>query len=49
VKRQSGGKVYLMLIYADDIVVIADDMEFDRLQEAFANEFRRITMEVSNV
>lgn len=44
-KWQTRGKFYLLFVYVDDILVIANDMEFDRLQEAFTKEFRWITVE----
>jgi len=43
------GVVYTLLIYVDDVLVIATEAEFERLREAFTKEFRWITMEVSNI
>jgi hypothetical protein len=48
-RRIENGVVYTLLIYVDDILVIGDDKEFERLRAAFTKEFRWITMEVSNV
>jgi hypothetical protein len=48
-RRVVEGVVYTLLIYVDDVLVIATEAEFERLREAFTKEFRWITMEVSNI
>jgi len=40
------GKICLLLIYVDDILVIAQRDEIDRLQKRFTEEFTWITMDV---
>mmetsp|Transcript_2609 Transcript_2609/g.3980 ORF Transcript_2609/g.3980 Transcript_2609/m.3980 type:complete len:661 (+) Transcript_2609:626-2608(+) len=43
------GKVYLLMIYVDDILVFAEDeAEVMRIKEAFVTEYQWITMEVSD-
>ena len=42
------GKVYLLTIYVDDILVFADENEVTRIKEAFVKEYQWITMEVSD-
>ncbi len=41
-------KVFLLLIYVDDILLLADDEEIDRLEKAFLDEFMWIAMERNN-
>jgi len=43
------GVVYTLLIYVDNVLVVATEVEFERLREAFTKEFCWITMEVSNI
>jgi hypothetical protein len=47
-KRVVDGKVYQLLIYVDDILIIAEEAEFERLRAAFTKQFRWITMEVND-
>jgi hypothetical protein len=49
IRRIENGVVYTLLICVDDILVIGDDKEFERLRAEFMKEFRWIMMEVSNV
>jgi hypothetical protein len=46
-KRLVADKIHVLLLYVDGIMVIADNMELDRFQEAFPKEFKWITTEVS--
>lgn len=39
-------KIYILLIYVDDILVIADKAEINRLKDEFTKEFTWITMDV---
>jgi len=41
-----GGKIFLLVIYFDDILVFADDEEMKDLKDAFIKEFQWIIMEV---
>ncbi len=47
-KRIVDGKTYLLLIYVDDILSIANEVEFERLRAAFEKVFRWITMEIGD-
>jgi hypothetical protein len=47
-KRLVDGKVYQLLIYVDDILIIAEEAEFERLRAAFTKNFQWITMEVND-
>jgi hypothetical protein len=40
------GKLYLLLIYVDDILILADRAEITRLQEIFTKEYTWITLDV---
>ena len=40
------GKVRLLLVYVDDILVIAERAEIERLQQRFVNEFTWITIDI---
>lgn len=42
------GDVYLLVIYVDDILVLADEEEMERVKQAFVDEFQWITMEVND-
>jgi len=44
-----GDKVYLLVIYVDDILVLADEHEIERIRDAFVQEFQWIMMEVNSV
>jgi hypothetical protein len=48
-RKPAGDKIYLLLIYVNDILVIAKEAEFYRLQKAFTQEFRWTSMEVRDV
>ena len=41
-------KVYLLTIYVDDILVLADEEEVQRIRDAFVEEYQWITMDVSD-
>ncbi len=43
-----GERVFLLLLYVDDILILADDMEIDRLEQVFLCEFTWITIERDN-
>ena len=45
-RRIVGDKVWLLLIYVDDILVIADRAEIERLQKRFTDEFTWITIDI---
>jgi hypothetical protein len=47
-RRIVDGKVFLLLIYVDDILIIADKMEIKRIQGIFMQEFTWITFDVNN-
>jgi len=42
------GSIYLLVIYVDDILVLASEEEMARLKDAFIAEFQWITMEISD-
>jgi hypothetical protein len=42
-------KIFLLLIYADDILIFADEAELKRIESFFMEEFRWITMNVGNI
>jgi len=42
------GNVYLLVIYVDDILVLANEEEMERIKQAFIDEFQWITMDVSD-
>ena len=44
-RRVVEGKVYLLVVYVDDILIISSSAEVHRLKEAFTKEFRWITLE----
>jgi len=46
--RVVGEKVYLLTLYVDDIPLIAERLEIERVEKAFEAEFRWITMAVGN-
>ena len=41
-------KVYLLTIYVDDILVLADEEEVQRIRDAFVEEYQWITIDVSD-
>ena len=43
-----GEEVFLLIIYVDNILVLAPKPEIKRLQQAFIKQFRCITMEIGN-
>jgi hypothetical protein len=43
-RRVVNRKVYLLLVYIDDILLIGDEREVNRMEEEFLKEFRWITM-----
>ena len=43
------GSVFLLLIYVDDILVLTDKEEAERLQQAFVQEFQWVTMEYRSI
>jgi hypothetical protein len=45
-KRVDGDRVYLLIVYVDDILMIVTEEEVTRLHGLFVEEFRWITMEV---
>ena len=45
-RRIVSNNVWILLIYVDDILVIADKVEIERLRNTFTEEFTWITMEV---
>jgi hypothetical protein len=47
-QRIVGEKVYLLLVYVDDILILADDEEINRIEIFFLEEFTWITMERNN-
>ena len=40
--------MFLLVIYVDDILVLAPEQEIEQLQQAFIKQFRWITMEIGN-
>ena len=44
-RKLVGDEVFLLVIYVDDVLVLAPEQEIDRLQQAFVKPFRWITME----
>ena len=40
IKEIVDGKVYLLTIYVDDILVFADEAEVTRIKEAFVKEYQ---------
>jgi len=47
-RRVVGEKVYLLTLYVDDILLIAESLEIERVGKAFETEYRWITMAVGN-
>jgi len=45
-RRVVGSAVYLLLVYVDDILIIADAKELTRLEKEFVSTFKWITMSV---
>jgi hypothetical protein len=48
-RRIVGDKICLLLIYVDDILVLADEAELKQVESFFKKEFTWITMNVGNV
>ena len=44
--RIHGEKIYLLLVNVDDIIIVADAKEVQRLKEAFEEEFKWITVNI---
>jgi hypothetical protein len=42
------GRIFLLLIYVDDILLFADLDEIKRMERVFIKEFKWITMQVGN-
>ena len=42
-------KVYLLLVYVDDILIIAENDEIEHLKKAFTDEFQWITFETGDL
>jgi hypothetical protein len=47
-RRIVGERVYLLVVYVDDILILASEDEIKHLAEAFTAEFRWITLEKGN-
>jgi len=47
-RRVVGEKVYLLTLYVDDILLIAEKLEIECVEKAFEAEFQWITMAVGN-
>jgi len=45
-RKLVNGKVFLLVIYVDDILVIADEAEIEQLNQEFIKEYQWITMEI---
>ena len=45
-RRIDGEKIYLLLVYVDDILVLADKPEIQKFKIAFEKEFRWITLDI---
>jgi hypothetical protein len=43
-RKVLGDRVYLLVVYVDDVLVVAELTELKRLREAFTQEFRWVTM-----
>jgi len=48
-RRVVDDKILLLVIYVDDILVLADEAEIERLNQAFVKEYQWITMEISSI
>jgi hypothetical protein len=48
-RRIVGDKIFLLLIYVDDILIFADEMEIKCIKDFFKAEFTWITMNAGNV
>jgi Reverse transcriptase (RNA-dependent DNA polymerase). len=47
-RKVVGEKVHLLLVYVDDILIIAEDNEIERIKKAFTDEFQWITFETGD-
>jgi hypothetical protein len=47
-RKVVGEKVYLLIVYVDDILIIAEDDEIERLRKAFIDEFKWIAFETGD-
>ncbi len=47
-RKVVNGKVFLLLIYVDDILILADTTEIEWIKKFFVREFTWITMQVDN-
>ncbi len=47
-RKVVNGKVFLLLIYVNDILILADTTEIERIKKFFMREFTWITMQVNN-
>jgi len=48
-RKMENGQIFILLIYVDDILVLADKDETERLRQAFIAEYQWITMEYGSV
>jgi len=48
-RRVVNGTIFLLLIYVDYILVLADEPETERLRQAFIQKYQWITMEYGSV
>ena len=48
-RKVINGSVFLLLIYVDDILVLTDKEEAERLQQAFVQEFQWITIDYGSI
>eukprot|EP00590_Aulacoseira_subarctica_P002999 CAMPEP_0172416062 /NCGR_PEP_ID=MMETSP1064-20121228/2499_1 /TAXON_ID=202472 /ORGANISM="Aulacoseira subarctica , Strain CCAP 1002/5" /LENGTH=671 /DNA_ID=CAMNT_0013153423 /DNA_START=324 /DNA_END=2338 /DNA_ORIENTATION=+ len=48
VNKIVGDKIFLLVIYVNDILILADESEINRLHEVFVQEYQWITMEIAS-
>jgi hypothetical protein len=48
-RRVEGEMVHLLIIYVDDVLIVAPKKEIDRLQDSFIKEFKWVTLETGSV